>query len=194
MDFHYLHSLCSCCDSLLNFFLKPTLHPQLIFSHYLTHCPIHRLNESSQRTPKNTDSLAKTCARALLLVNAVMRHNATITFNSKPAFFIGPKTTCANFKLQLSTNHGSLNITSSIVIKIVSIPVVLPSFHILVFSTAGVRDCGSSRFTLISYLCFFHFQHHSTSGLREQAFNVTQSWPGILKSLRFFGLVRRGSP
>ena len=117
MDFHYLHSFCSYCDSLLNFFLKPTLHPQLIVSHQLTHCPIHGLNESSQRTPKNTDSLAKTCARALLLVNAVMPHNATITFNSEPAFFIGPKTTCANFKLQLSTNHASLNITSSIVIN-----------------------------------------------------------------------------
>ena len=121
MDFRYLYSLCSCCHSLLNFFLKPTLHPQLIFSHYLTHHPIHGLNESFQRTPQNTDSFAKTCARALLSVNAVMRHNATITFNSNPAFFVGPKTTCANFKLQLSTDHASLNITSLIVIKIVSI-------------------------------------------------------------------------
>ena len=34
--------------------------------------------------------------------------------------------------------------------------VVLPPFHILAFSTAGVRDCGSSSFIPISYTSFFH--------------------------------------
>ena len=96
--------------------------------------------------------------------------------------------------------------------------VVLPPFHILAFSTAGVRDCKCSSFIPISYSSFFqcrsaglreqYFYPHFifllfplreqqfyphfifirtptlTSGLREHAFNVTQSWPGILKSLR----------
>ena len=43
--------------------------------------------------------------------------------------------------------------------------VVLSPFHIHPFSTAGVRDCGSSSFIPISYSCFFHC---GSVGLREQ--------------------------
>ena len=68
-----------------------------------------------------------------------MRHNTTITFNSKPAFFIGPKTTCANFQLQLSTDHASLDITSSIVIKIVSIIQPFLLRHLSAFKTEQTK-------------------------------------------------------
>ena len=68
---------------------------------------------------------------------------------------------------------------------------VLPPFHVLSFSTAGVRDCGSSSFTPVSYTFFFHcgsaglrdcgsssfipisytcFFHCRSAGLREQQF------------------------
>ena len=45
--------------------------------------------------------------------------------------------------------------------------------------TAGLRDCGS---TLLKYFYFVSIcKYLLTAGLREQAFNVTQLWPGILK-------------
>ena len=51
--------------------------------------------------------------------------------------------------------------------------------------TAGLRDCGS---TLLKYFYFVSIcKYLLTAGLREQAFNVTQLWPGILKfSLSFY--------
>ena len=60
--------------------------------------------------------------------------------------------------------------------------VVLSPFHIHPFSTAGVRECGSSSFTPISYTCFplrecgtagavllspFHIHPFSTAGVRD---------------------------
>ena len=44
------------------------------------------------------------------------------------------------------------------------------------------RDCGS---TLVKYFGFVSIcKYLLTVGLREHAFNVTQSWPGILKFSR----------
>ena len=48
--------------------------------------------------------------------------------------------------------------------------------------TAGLRDCGS---TLLKYFSFVSIcKYLLTAGLREQAFNVRQSWPGVLKFSR----------
>ena len=45
--------------------------------------------------------------------------------------------------------------------------------------TARLRDCGSR---LLKYFSFVSIcKYLLTAGLREQAFNVTQLWPGILK-------------
>ena len=46
-------------------------------------------------------------------------------------------------------------------------------------TTTGLRDCESR---LLKYFSFVSIcKYLLTAGLREQAFNVTQLWPGILK-------------
>ena len=63
---------------------------------------------------------------------------------------------------------------------------------IFCFSTARVRDRRSTSSTLIYYSFFSTFIYIVilTAGLREQAINVTQSWRGILKLLRFGSSVK----
>ena len=41
-------------------------------------------------------------------------------------------------------------------------------------------------YSSLTHKITFSFNYNTTAGLREQAFNVTQSWPGILKSLLKF--------
>ena len=57
------------------------------------------------------------------------------------------------------------------------------------FLLLGRWDHGSQRspgnFTFLTDKLFFSFNDYNTTAeLREQAFNVTQTWPGILKSLQ----------
>ena len=64
-----------------------------------------------------------------------------------------------------------------------------------IFVHFPLRECRTAGAVVLPS---FHIRAVSTAGLREQAFNVTQSWPGILKSLLLgvvhFRVVHLGSP